>query len=573
MRTFHSDATRRSEPKRHARIGRTAWLLMARALSGGPCFVRAVCQVGILRSRCGGALRLPGRLTDRIRQLLPLAVGSGKPPRRRKRSTGFTGRKSAWLAVAVAGTLGLALMLCLQLSTEMAAADADPQSGPTVSRRAITDDREVTEPQADRLITSRAQPIGGNDDESWEMQPNRPFAETEADPFAQPPTGPTEDPPTAIDSSGGPKTDEADIRPIAPAPLLELDVQRIAQTMTTNNLDPGRSMPVQPDVETDRLSGRSPFPDVATDDGWRPPDASPSERDGVTGVDRTLLEVPDLIVPKTTAEDLADAIDVRVPLGCGPRELNVSVTREAPSEAVIHQPIGYRILVTNRGGQTIDRVLLEEQVPAGHRVIGTLPSATRKEGNLRWLVRDLKPGDVRTFRVQVVPAVAGAAIGVARVKPFAAVTAETQSYQSVKRPPAAGGSWASLPLEVSAPSRVTAGEACVLHFTATNTTSRPLTDLILRVVLPDELVHRHGRSLDHPIRSLRPGETHRAQLTVEVQTAGTAVLAAALIANGDRRGQAKAIIVIPTLTAENPAWPELPRFPRPTGSRKPRCAP
>jgi hypothetical protein len=199
---------------------------------------------------------------------------------------------------------------------------------------------------------------------------------------------------------------------------------------------------------------------------------------------------------------------------------------------VIHQPMSYRIIVSNRGRETVDRVVIEEHVPAGQSVVKTFPPGKLRGGKLVWYLRDLKPGSEKQLEVHVLPRVAGSMTNAVSVRPVVAVTSRTQ----VLEPP--------LHLEVLAPSRVSPGQQCLIHFKVTNKGSLPLEDVIIRAVLPAGLSHVKGRSLDYHIQSLAPGETQTASLTTRADTVGMAVLGADLIVGGATLKTATARVAI-----------------------------
>ena len=312
-----------------------------------------------------------------------------------------------------------------------------------------------------------------------------------------------------------------------PSPILELDV------MSTSPATPNEP-PEEQFVVTSQPPAAFPGPafgvlnNTDAGDGWTRFQPLSRQLSSLLERNRTHLELPDLIVPAGNADETLAAQDVEP----GPRELDILVSREMPASSAIRQPMDYRIVVSNQGHMPVDRITVEEQIPAGHRVVETSPPGTLRQGTLPWHLRNLKPRQKRQLQVRIVPSVAGPTTSLASIRPVVAVASQTEVTQP------------RLQLDVSAPEFVSAGERCVVQFKVTNTSAKAMDGVILRVVLPENLTHPKGRSLDYAMDSLAAGESHTAWLTTHAVTVGTGAMMASLVVDGAERRKAVANVAI-----------------------------
>ena len=409
--------------------------------------------------------------------------------------------QTAWVLVTVTGTLGLLLMLYLQWTSISTATDDERP------RKAIV---AIPSPDTDnRFETATPSPV---ENDQQEPPVENGFQQFEPDPFAE---DEDSNPRDAVPPSVAETAPDSLHNPFADAPHFGLE-------MTLQWREPGLSFDQLPGNEfviSERSSPEEPlesFPAFGQiDDGWKVFDATTSPTPSPPAA-RIQLVVPDLIVPAKVDERPIDPNDVTQDR----KELNLTVTRDIPAEAAVGRLTSYRILVTNRGRETIDRVTVEERLPKGFHAAQTTPPSSLQDGKLVWQLSALQPGEQRSLRVQVMPTVVGPVENVVTVRPTAAVVAKTL----VSEP-----TLPTLQLNVSAPFRVAFGESCVVQFKVTNTSTQQFDRVILRVALPAELSHCKGRSLDYPLDSLQPGETRHVQLTLRSKTIGSGTLGVSLV--------------------------------------------
>ena len=86
--------------------------------------------------------------------------------------------------------------------------------------------------------------------------------------------------------------------------------------------------------------------------------------------------------------------------------------------------------------------------------------------------------------------------------------------------------------KVSVPQEVPLGQPCPIVFTVKNTGSVAVAGVILRTDLPVELSHRKGQALDYTFGRLAPGETRAARLIPLAAKIGRAVNRAEIVAKG-----------------------------------------
>jgi hypothetical protein len=118
-----------------------------------------------------------------------------------------------------------------------------------------------------------------------------------------------------------------------------------------------------------------------------------------------------------------------------------------------------------------------------------------------------------------------------------------------------------LSVHANARGAVRTGDILTTDFEITNDGDAPADDIVLTVFVPPELRHKHGLEVEHRIKRLLPGQSHRARLLTKAATPGTAELDAVLSTEGQPADEQtlKVRVVGATPAAEN----------RSRGSRQP----
>ena len=425
--------------------------------------------------------------------------------------------QTTWMLVTVAGTLGLLLMLYLQFSSTSAATDDERPSNSLVALNSQKTAEQRDDKHPPPIEFEQQEPAIENGFQDFE--PN-PFAPEET-PSVQETAGPPEPKPAidTFDDPFGPEPPPAET-PAVETPIVEQRPDPLE--MTVGWLDKGLSFDLLPGNEF-VVSGFSSLVESAealpafgqADDGWKLFDATILTARGPAAA-RMHLVVPDLIVPTNANDGPIDPKDVTP----GPKELNVTVSRDLPEKTAVGQLTSYRILVTNKGRKTVDRVAVEEHLPPGFRAVETMPPSTLQDEKLIWQLGALKPDEERELRVTVMPTRFGPVENIVTIRPVVAVVAKTL---------VSGPTLPALQLDVSAPFRVTFGKSCVVQFKVTNAGTQQFDRVMLRAAIPTSLSHRKGSSLDYHVDSLMPGETRHVQLTLRSEAIGSGKLNVGLV--------------------------------------------
>jgi uncharacterized repeat protein (TIGR01451 family) len=192
----------------------------------------------------------------------------------------------------------------------------------------------------------------------------------------------------------------------------------------------------------------------------------------------------------------------------GPQQPELTVEKVAPQEATVGEPLIYAIRVKNVGSIAAHDVIVEDRIPRGTTLEGTIPQAELIDKRLIWHLGTMDPDQEQTIRIKVVPTEAGEIGSVATVRFVAEVAAATR----ITTP--------SLALEMSGPSEVAVGEPATFRFTVTNTGESDAPNVFIRNLLPEGLEHPGGRDIEYEVGMLPAGESRSVDLTVTGAQAG-----------------------------------------------------
>jgi uncharacterized repeat protein (TIGR01451 family) len=186
----------------------------------------------------------------------------------------------------------------------------------------------------------------------------------------------------------------------------------------------------------------------------------------------------------------------------GPQQPELKVEKVAPPEATVGEPLVYAIRVTNTGRSAAHDVVVEDRIPRGTTLDGTIPRAELADKRLTWRLGTIEPGGEQMIRIRVIPNEAGEIGSIATVRFVAEVAAATV----ITRP--------ELALEMSGPPETAVGEQAVFHFVVTNRGSGDARDVVIRSLLPPGLEHPDGEDIEYPLGRIRAGEAREIDLVV-----------------------------------------------------------
>jgi len=391
--------------------------------------------------------------------------------------------------------------------------------------------------------------------------------------------------PLPIGEAAPPTTVVASSFPAPPAldpPTRQLTPPPTAKDEAPETVATPPAIPATPTVQTIRPAGGDasvppkddPAPPATTPrviDLAEPPTLSdiPSNAPPTTKTplqeNRSLPERPATITPATAEPASTTSADNDPLTGTGtvdplaPRGLQepqLAITKTIPATGVIGEPLIYTIRVKNTGTASAVAVVLEDPIPSGAKLTGTVPQAELDKGLLSWSLGTMKPGEEHKIMVRVVPTrigelgstatvrFAGRAAATATIAgtaaaalPAPATTAAPPTARPIPTKPAESPPTttpspaikkAGLSLDVEAPTEAQVGEVLTLKFTLTNNTKLSQSGIVLRNVIPTELDHPAGTDLEYPLPPLAAGDSKTITLQVTAKSQGQAVNRATL---------------------------------------------
>lgn len=230
------------------------------------------------------------------------------------------------------------------------------------------------------------------------------------------------------------------------------------------------------------------------------------------------------------------AFDRRAPQGTQRPQLTID--KIAPENAVVGQPLVYHILIRNIGAIPAHQVVVEDRIPRGVQLKGTIPQAESDGTRLFWKLGTLDPAREKRISIRVVPLGEGVVGSVATVK----FSADVGSQTVITAP--------KLRFELVAPGQATLGAAVAFTFRVTNVGRSDATSVIIRNVLPAGLRHPDGDDLEYEVGTLPAGKVKEVQLTLTAAQQGRTVNRAVVTADGGVSVEAHAPLDVlgPSLT-------------------------
>lgn len=204
----------------------------------------------------------------------------------------------------------------------------------------------------------------------------------------------------------------------------------------------------------------------------------------------------------------------------GPQQPQLKIEKIAPKNAVLGQPMIYSIIVKNIGTKPAHQVVVEDQIPRGTELTGTIPQGEMDDKRLIWKVGTFQPGDEKKILVRVIPHKEGQVGSVATVHFFSEVAAQT-----LVKPP-------ELELTISSPTQAKIGEPVTFRFKVTNTGTEDAKKVFLRDIIPEGLTHSDGNDLEYPIGDLPSGKSEEISLTLTAAGSGIISNRAVVTADG-----------------------------------------
>lgn len=224
----------------------------------------------------------------------------------------------------------------------------------------------------------------------------------------------------------------------------------------------------------------------------------------------------------------------------------VTIEKRAPTTAYVGQPLIYQIFVRNVGSGPAQQVVVEDIVPEGVTMQGSIPQGELTGRKLAWRIGTLAAGEERKVSVKVIPGAAGS-IGSAATVKFVAdpVFASAGSIESDSIIPAATTprttsrtsprTGSGVLLELQTPRQVGLGQTFEVRLRLTNRAGYTLNDLLIRSMLPANLLHESRvQDLEYLVGTLAAGESREVPLALTARQAGRADTRIMVMATNDQ---------------------------------------
>lgn len=187
------------------------------------------------------------------------------------------------------------------------------------------------------------------------------------------------------------------------------------------------------------------------------------------------------------------------------------VERPGPLAAEVGEVAKLRFRVRNSGSADAEQVTVGCQLPAEVTVLGAKPVPDVTGRSLRWRIDRVAAGKAAEFEVRL------------RVKPGAADSFDyrvTADYRSAARDEASVSVRQKVVIGIDGPALVQRGRNAPIDIRVTNTSDKPLADVMLKASLDEGLTHPGGPRIGHRIGELRPGQSRTIRLDLTPHRVG-----------------------------------------------------
>jgi hypothetical protein len=329
-----------------------------------------------------------------------------------------------------------------------------------------------------------------------------------------------------------------------PAPLPELlGLPAPHQELTPAPPQPPSKPPVFVPVNPELHVNPPPLTGAAAPDG--------SVQQGAKPPALKMVDVPAPVDKQPTVQlPVAPPVDPVVPLGCVATPC-LALQRSGPASAKAGLPFTYEIVVHNPGSMAVAQASLEEVLPAGSRYVGGQPTALVQGNRLVWDLQNVAPRTERRILVEVETPEGGPWRSQANLT----VSAQSSLQMEVAAAPAQM-------LTVTGPTQVPVGHPVTFVIRLTNTTTAPLTNVVMALRMSAGLQHLQGDAIEGSLGDLAPGKTREVTLDAIATQTGRPTLDATVISNHQATASARTAVTIteqPVLSLKflNPVTPWL----------------
>lgn len=241
------------------------------------------------------------------------------------------------------------------------------------------------------------------------------------------------------------------------------------------------------------------------------------------------------VQPVATAEPVAvnpapTIAAVAQPLGG--QTASVYLEKVGPTAFNVGKPLTYEIIVRNSGTGAVHQVRVQDELPAGGRLISVDPQPEVQAERMAWNLGTLEPGAVRRIRVHLSPA----AEGEIQAAATATFTTTCALRTRITRP--------QLAVTKTCPETALVGDPVAFQIIVSNPGTGPATNVMILDKLPPGLQHPQGAEIEAELGTLGPGESKTITLTTTAIQRGRQVNEVRVTADDELQASAQAAVVV-----------------------------
>ncbi len=219
----------------------------------------------------------------------------------------------------------------------------------------------------------------------------------------------------------------------------------------------------------------------------------------------------------------------------------VSLETVAPEAVTAGADFSYELVVRNDGATAVWGVRVEDELPAGAKLMSSEPAAEVAGTKMVWTLGNLEPAGTRKIKVTLRPADEGEI----RTKASISFATGTEARVRVTRP--------KLAVELLGGETARAGELTTFQIKLTNSGTGPANNMILQARLSDGLTHSGGQLLELKLPTLAAGQTKSFPLKVTAAKPGPQACVITIAADGTKPESARHTVAVvePKLTVRH----------------------
>ena len=235
---------------------------------------------------------------------------------------------------------------------------------------------------------------------------------------------------------------------------------------------------------------------------------------------------------------------------------DVTIRKVAPAEASIGEPLIYSIEISNNGDTNASEVIVEDRIPTGCKLVGTIPQAELIGSKILWRLGRLPAKSDQKLLIKVIPLEEGEIGSVATVNFVAEVSTSTSVRQAAKP---------EIKLEVKNRGTAKVGENVLFRFRVANEGSATAQNVTLQDIVPVGFEHPAGKDVTYEIGELPAGKAIDIDLELTAVKPGQHVNRAIVKSGKNSKVEAAAAVDVVDekgLTIQSP-----PSRPQPVGQK------